>query len=134
MDDLKNIIKTINLQRYDFYRLYLDYSKKKQRNTITSVNKVFSFDSGKIKGYNTPNGNDTDNKILERNIKNNYILNNDNYYYSNDEDQIKTINRRTFIYPEYNKIGNKDPALKETKLPIELIILLSKFKEVKCLP
>ena len=133
MDDLKNIIKTINLQRYDFYRLYLDYSKKKQRNTITSVNKVFSFDSGKIKGYNTPNGNDTDNKILERNIKNNYILNNDNYYYSNDEDQIKTINRRTFIYPEYNKIGNKDPALKETKLPIELIILLSKFKEVNCL-
>jgi len=132
MDDLKNIIKKINLQRYDFYRLYLDYSKKKQRNTVTSMNKISFFDSGKMKGIETPKDIDENNKILENKIKNNHILNNDNYY-SNDEDQIKTINRRTFIYPEYNKIGNKDPGLNKTELPIEIIILLSKFKEVNCL-
>ena len=85
-----------------------------------------------MKGIETPKDIDENNKILENKIKNNHILNNDNYY-SNDENQIKTINRRTFIYPEYNKIGNKDPGLNKTELPIEIIILLSKFKEVNCL-
>ena len=133
MDDLKNIIKKINLQQYDFYRLYLDYSKKKQRNSVTYLNKSLTFDIEKMKEFNySDNNNNSINKKLENNIKNNYILNNNNNY-SNDEEQIKTITRKTFIYPKYNKIGNKDPGLNKTELPIEIIILLSKFKEVNCL-
>ena len=132
MDDLKNIINKINLRKYDFYRLYLDYSKKKQRNSITHLNTSLTFYSETIKKVNNSNNNNWSKKKLENNIKNNYVLNVENNY-SNDEDTKKQITRNIFIYPEYNKMGNKDPCLNETELPIELIILLSKFKEVNCL-
>ena len=37
MDDLKTIIKKINFQKYDFYRLYLDYGKNKIKRSSVSL-------------------------------------------------------------------------------------------------
>ena len=123
IDDLKNIIKRINLQQYDFYRLYTDFSQKKKKTTISSTNKT-QVKSSQI----------NDNKTLEKNIKNNYVLNNEYSYINEDkENDIKIISKKIFIYPEYNKIGNKDPGLNKTELPIELILILRKLKDVRTL-
>ena len=123
IDDLKNIIKRINLQQYDFYRLYTDFSLKKKKTTISSTNKT-QVKSSQI----------NDNKTLEKNIKNNYVLNNEYSYINEDkENDIKIISKKIFIYPEYNKIGNKDPGLNKTELPIELILILRKLKDVRTL-
>ena len=135
IDDLKNIIKTINLQKYDFYRLYLDYAQTKKRNSISNslLNKTKSNDNMlKLNDIIPKPKISFDQKILNKNIKSNYVLNNENNY-SNEEENIKIVSKRTFIYPNYNKIGNKDPNLDKAKLPIELILLLRKFKEVSCL-
>ena len=113
IDDLKNITKKINLQKYDFYRLYLDFNKNnKKRNTISNVNK--------------------NSKTLETNAKNNLVLNNE-LNYLKEEESTKTITRNIFIYQEKNKLGNKGIDLNKTELPIELLMLLSKLKQVKCL-
>ena len=129
IDDLKNITKKINLQKYDFYRLYLDFNKNnKKRNTISNVNKNSTFIFSKTQENNL----NRDCKTLESNVKNNFVLNND-FNYLKEEESIKTITRNTFIYPEYNKIGNKGIDLNKTELPIELLMLLSKLKQVKCL-
>ena len=123
IDDLKNIIKRINLQQYDFYRLYTDFSLKKKKTTISSTNKT-QVKSSQI----------NDNKTLEKNIKNNYVLNNEYSYINEDkENDIKIISKKIFIYPKYNKIGNKDPGLNKTELPIELILILRKLKDVRTL-
>ena len=129
IDDLKNITKKINLQKYDFYRLYLDFNKNnKKRNTISNVNK----NSTSLFSKTQENNLNRDCKTLESNVKNNFVLNND-FNYLKEEESIKTITRNTFIYPEYNKIGNKGIDLNKTELPIELLMLLSKLKQVKCL-
>ena len=133
MDDLKKNIKKINFQRYDFYRIFLDYARKKKRNSVSMMNKSSIFNSNK-KELNVSDDitKENNNKILVNNIKSNYILNNENNY-SKEEDHAKILSRNTFIYPEYNKIGDKDPLINKNELPIEIIMLLSKFKEVKCL-
>ena len=129
IDDLKNITKKINLQKYDFYRLYLDFNKNnKKRNTISNINKNSTSLFSKAQENNL----NRDCKTLESNVKNNFVLNND-FNYLKEEESIKTITRNTFIYPEYNKIGNKGIDLNKTELPIELLMLLSKLKQVKCL-
>ena len=123
IDDLKNIIKKIHLQQYDFYRLYTDFSQIRK--------KTVSYNKTKIKSSQL----DIKEK-LEINIKKNYVLNNDyKYFYINEdkENDVKIISKKVFIYPEYNKIGNKDPGLNKTDLPIELIMILSKFKDVNTL-
>jgi len=122
IDDLKNIIKKINLQQYDFYRLYVDFNQIRKKTVV--FNK-------------TQNSSQLDNKnILEENIKSNYVLNNDytNLYINEDkENDLKLISKKIFIYPDYNKIGNKDQGLNKTDLPIELILILSKLREVNTL-
>ena len=122
IDELKNIIKKIHLQQYDFYRLYVDFNQIKKKTVV--FNK-------------TQNSSQLDNKnILEENIKTNYVLNNDNtnlYINEDKENDLKIISKKIFIYPEYNKIGNKDLGLNKTELPIELILILRKFKEVNTL-
>ena len=129
IDDLKNITKKINLQKYDFYRLYLDFNKNnKKRKTISNINKNSTSLFSKAQENNL----NRDCKTLESNVKNNFVLNND-FNYLKEEESIKTITRNTFIYPEYNKIGNKGIDLNKTELPIELLMLLSKLKQVKCL-
>ena len=133
MDDLKKNIKKINFQRYDFYRIFLDYARKKKRNSVSMMNKSSIFNSNKKELYVSDDiAKENNNKILVNNIKSNYILNNENNY-SKEEDHAKILSRNTFIYPEYNKIGDKDPLINKNELPIEIIMLLSKFKEVKCL-
>ena len=121
IDDIKNIIKKIHLQQYDFYRLYTDFSSMRR--------KTVPYNKTKIKSSKLDNK-----EILEKNIKKNYILNNDDNYINEDtENDIKIISKKIFIYPEYNKIGNKDPGLNKTDLPIELIMILRKFKDVNTL-
>ena len=134
MDDLKKMVKKINFLKYDFYRLYLDTNRKKQRNSVSFANKSFTFDYDKrIEINESLDITKTNNfKRLEKNIKRFYTLSNESNN-SNSEDFLKTLSRRTFIYPEYNKVGTKDPGLNKTELPVELIILLSKLREVKCL-
>ena len=129
IDDLKNITKKINLQKYDFYRLYLDFNKNnKKRNTISNVNKNSTFLFSKTQENNL----NKEHKTLETNAMNNLVLNNE-LNYLKEEESTKTITKNTFIYPEYNKIGNKGVDLNKTELPIELLMLLSKLKQVKCL-
>ena len=130
MDDLKTIIKKINFQKYDFYRLYLDYGKNKiKRSSVSLTNdtlfcsKLINFEENQ-KIYNED--------ILEKNIKYNNTLNSASNF-SNKNDKIKILSKKTFIYPEYNKIGNRDPMLNETEIPVELIILMSKLQSVQCL-
>ena len=130
MDDLKTIIKKINFQKYDFYRLYLDYGKNKIKRSSVSLTNDTLFCSKLInleenqKIYNED--------ILEKNIKYNNTLNSASNF-SNKNDKTKILSKKTFIYPEYNKIGNRDPMLNETEIPVELIMLMSKLQNVQCL-
>lgn len=144
IDDIKKKIKKINFQKYLFGRLYLKLpttiNKKKDANSSLLMNQSKSTDISSIKDINDSTfeleEHNFNNKMyetfLEKNIKSNFILNG-KCIYTREEEPQKPLTKENFIYPEYNKIGGKDLKLNKTELPIELIMLLSKLKEVKCL-
>ena len=149
IDDLKKRIKAIKFEKYDFIQIYFnqDNSKKKvnkkkgenssdfnkSKSTYNSsikdakVNNNIIFESEEISGHKNMEEN-----IIEKNIKNNYILNNQNYY-SKENVQKKILKKENFSYPNYNKSKSKDVKTSKKELPIELILLLYKLKEVTCL-
>ena len=149
IDDLKKRIKAIKFEKYDFIQIYFnqDNSKKKvnkkkgenssdfnkSKSTYNSsikdakVNNNVIFESEEISGHKNMEEN-----IIEKNIKNNYILNNQNYY-SKENVQKKILKKENFSYPNYNKSKSKDVKTSKKELPIELILLLYKLKEVTCL-
>ena len=129
IEDLKNIIKKINFPQYDFYRLYLDFSKKNNKRNSISSSSINTKISNDIKQENNLSMNY---KNLETNIKNYFVLNNE-LSYLKDEESSKAITRNKFIYPEYNKNIHKNFDIKKIELPIELIMLLSKLRQVNCL-
>ena len=145
IDDIKKKIKKINFQKYLFGRLYIKNqpttnNKKKDANSSLLMNQSKSTDMSSIKDINDSTfeleENNFNNKIyetfLEKNIKSNLILNG-KCIYTREEEPQKPLTKENFIYPEYNKTGGKDLKLNKTELPIELIMLLSKLKEVTCL-
>ena len=129
IEDLKNIIKKINFPQYDFYRLYLDFSKKNNKRNSISSSSINTKISNDIKQENNLSMNY---KNLETNIKNYFVLNNE-LSYLKEEESSKAITRNKFIYPEYNKNIHKNFDIKKIELPIELIMLLSKLRQVNCL-
>ena len=117
IDDLKKRIKAINFQKYgDFIQIYINHDTIKDR-------------------INKQNAEDTDNsnkKNIISKIQKNYVLNSQNYY-SKEFDHRKVLKKENFLYPSYNKSRSKDVKPDKKGLPIELILLLYKLKEVTCL-
>ena len=117
IDDLKKRIKAINFQKYgDFIQIYINHDTIKDR-------------------INKKNAEDTDNsnkKNIISKIQKNYVLNSQNYY-SKEFDHRKVLKKENFLYPSCNKSRSKDVKPDKKGLPIELILLLYKLKEVTCL-
>ena len=117
IDDLKKRIKAINFQKYgDFIQIYINHDTIKDR-------------------INKQNAEDTDNsnkKNIISKIQKNYVLNSQNYY-SKEFDHRKVLKKENFLYPSCNKSRSKDVKPDKKGLPIELILLLYKLKEVTCL-
>ena len=150
IDDLKKRIKAIKFEKYDFIQIYFnqDNSKKKvnkkKGENSSDFNKSKSTYNSSIKDAKVNNNNiifeseeisghkNMEENIIEKNIKNNYILNNQNYY-SKENVQKKILKKENFSYPNYNKSKSKDVKTSKKELPIELILLLYKLKEVTCL-
>ena len=144
IDDLKKRIKAIKFEKYDFIQIYFnqDNSKKKvnkkKGENSSDFNKSKSTYNSSIKDAKVNNNNiifeseeisghkNMEENIIEKNIKNNYILNNQNYY-SKENVQKKILKKENFSYPNYNKSKSKDVKTSKKELPIELILLLYKL-------
>ena len=144
VEELKARIKKINLQKYDFYKIYVnDKSLKKNKevnNSSSLMNQSKSTDNSSMKDYNDSiiesDEGSYDKKIyehtLEKNIKSNSVLNSEKNYLR-EEEHKKILTQNNFQYPNYNKSASKELKLNKSDLPIEMIMLISKLKEVKCL-
>ena len=69
--------------------------------------------------------------MIEKNIKCNSILNSVDGYFKKDT-QKKVLTKNNFIYPNSSQYG-KGLKLAKDELPIELLMLLSKLRDVNCL-
>ena len=145
MEELKKRIKTINLEKYDFFQIYIDYKSlndNKDVNTSSKLNKSKSndnssmndekdidttFDSKEISSNKT-----LKERKVEKIIKCNSILNSQNNY-SKEQDHRTILTKKNFLYPNCNKAKSKDVKVNKNELPIELMLLLYKLKEVTCL-
>ena len=152
--DFKNLFSKINFEKYDFFKIYAnsEYLKSKEKEKIdgsfsrqSSQNKstTFSSLSGPIKDlFDEGSSIDENNLLFNKNHNEakgrHYIDNNiknivfssivDNYY--NEENGIKKIlTKECFCYPKYNK----NSIIEKNELPLELILILYKFKNVNTL-
>ena len=144
IDELKNRIKNINLQKYDFYKIYINQKtlkNTKEVNSFSIMNQSKSTDNSSMKDGKDCSDLESDensfNKkmsehFFEKNIKNNSVLNSENGYFR-EEEHKNVLTKDNFLYPSYNKTGSKDLKVSKNDLPIELIFLLIKLKEVKSL-
>ena len=155
--DFKNVITQINFDKYDFFKIYAnnDYLKNKDKEKI---DQTLSRGSSQCKSttfssYSTPMKDldiepyELDEKDLielnryhneakgihyidynERNIICSSMLTN-NYNYNEEEELKKLLNKECFLYPK----SNKNAMPEQIELPIELLILLDKLKNVKTL-
>ena len=149
--DFKEAIDKLDFTKYDFFKIYSndDYlkNKNKERNDINSLqskSSTFSSYSAQFKDlYDEKNSNEN-NLLIELNRYHNeqkgiyYIDNessvcsfflNNNYidYNFGEEENRKILTKECFLYP------NKNINIGKTELPIELILLLYKFKNVETL-
>ena len=148
LNDFKNVIKQINFDKYDFYKLYLN-EKVKEKNDISSSRqssqcKTNSFSRNSISFEETPEIEENNLLIginryhnqrkgvyyIDNNIKNimcSSILTND-YNYNEEELLKKTLSKENFYYPNTNKKIEENDLL-----PLELILILYKLKNVNTL-
>ena len=144
IEELKKRIKTININKHDFLQIFMDYKSLKNNkdvNTSSILNQSKSTDNSSmkdIKDYNISESEEISyNKKLngskfEKIIKRSSVLNSENKYFK--EEEHKTIlTKENFLYPNYNKSKSKDVKVNKSELPIELILLLNKLKNVTCL-
>ena len=146
IEELKKRIKTIDLNKHDFLTIYLDYKSlknKKDSKSSSVLNQSRSTDNSSMKDIK--DNIDTileleevsyskklnDNNI-ERNIKFNSVLNSESNYFK-EEEHRKILAKENFLYPNCNKNKSKEVKVNKSELPIELILLLYKLKEVTCL-
>jgi hypothetical protein len=146
IEELKKRIKTIDLNKHDFLTIYLDYKSLKNNKDSKSssvLNQSRSTDNSSMKDIK--DNIDTileleevsyskklnDNNI-ERNIKFNSVLNSESNYFK-EEEHRKILAKENFLYPNCNKNKSKEVKVNKSELPIELILLLYKLKEVTCL-
>ena len=147
--DFKEAIDKLDFTKYDFFKIYSndDYLKNKERNdknSLQSKSTTFSSYSAQIKDLFDEYNLNENNLLIELNRYHNepkgiyYIDNessvcsfflNNNYidYNFREEENIKILTKECFLYPEKNININK------TELPIELILLLYKLKNVETL-
>ena len=155
--DFKNVVTQINFDKYDFFKIYAnnDYLKNKDKEKI---DQTLSRESSQCKSttfssYSAPMKDldiepyELDEKDLivlnryhneakgihyidysERNIICSSKLTN-NYNYNEEEELKKLLNKECFLYPK----NNNNTMPEQIELPIELLILLDKLKNVKTL-
>ena len=155
--ELKNAISKISFQKYDFFKIYAnnDYLKNKNKDKIDLTlsmgssqckSTTFSSASTPFKDLYDENDELEDNNLVsEYNKYHNvargmfYIDNNvknimccsrlkEVFNYNEEEELKKILTKECFYYPKSNikNIANEN-------LPIELILLLSKLKNIKTL-
>jgi hypothetical protein len=157
IQDLQSKVKKINVEQYNFEKLYLnnDYFKTKRRSTCASTTSTNTSNSRLTSKRTTISSNisihdesseiDDSNKVYVNRCTNNptgYIyIDNDirnvmssstitsDYDYNEEEMSKKLLTKECFTYPQNQTKEN----LGQTELPIELIILLYKLKNVKSL-
>ena len=157
IQDLLTKVKKIDLEKYNFEKLYLnnDYLKAKRKSTCASISSNISNSrltskrttiSSNISSHDEASEiDDTTNKIYINRCTNNptgiiYIDNDirnvmssstitSDYDYNEEEMSKKILTKECFTYPQTQSKEN----LGQTELPIELIILLYKLKNVKSL-
>ena len=153
--DFKNLLSKIKFEKFDFFKIYAnnEYLKNKEKDKIdtsfshqSSQNKstTFSSLSGPIKDlFDESSSIDESNALflnknhnepkgihyIDNNIKNIVFSSMVNNYYNEDNGIKKILTKECFIYPKYNK----NSISEKSELPLELILILYKFKNVKTL-
>ena len=146
IDDLKKRIKTTNLQKYDFQRYYIkaNCTNIKDSNSQSILNKSKSTDNSSLKDIKELNEfGDTifeseeisyTKKItdlaLQKSIKYYSLINSENNYSREDENKF-VLTKESFQYPNVNKLVKKELKISKGELPIELLLVLYKLKDVK---
>ena len=146
IDDLKKRIKTTNLQKYDFQRYYIkvNCTNMKDSNSQSILNKSKSTDNSSLKDIKELNEfGDTifeseeisyTKKItdlaLQKSIKYYSLINSENNYSREDENKF-VLTKESFQYPNVNKLVKKELKISKGELPIELLLVLYKLKDVK---
>ena len=146
IDDLKKRIKTTNLQKYDFQRYYIkvNCTNMKDSNSQSILNKSKSTDNSSMKDIKELNEfGDTifeseeisyTKKItdlaLQKSIKYYSLINSENNYSREDENKF-ILTKESFQYPNVNKLVKKELKISKGELPIELLLVLYKLKDVK---
>ena len=146
IDDLKKRIKTTNLQKYDFQRYYIkvNCTNMKDSNSQSILNKSKSTDNSSMKDIKELNEfGDTifeseeisyTKKItdlaLQKSIKYYSLINSENNYSREDENKF-VLTKESFQYPNVNKLVKKELKISKGELPIELLLVLYKLKDVK---
>ena len=146
IDDLKKRIKTTNLQKYDFQRYYIkaNCTNIKDSNSQSILNKSKSTDNSSLKDIKELNEfGDTifeseeisyTKKItdlaLQKSIKYYSLINSENNYSQEDENKF-ILTKESFQYPNVNKLVKKELKISKGELPIELLLVLYKLKDVK---
>ena len=146
IDDLKKRIKTTNLQKYDFQRYYIkaNCTNIKDSNSQSILNKSKSTDNSSLKDIKELNEfGDTifeseeisyTKKItdlaLQKSIKYYSLINSENNYSREDENKF-ILTKESFQYPNVNKLVKKELKISKGELPIELLLVLYKLKDVK---
>ena len=146
IDDLKKRIKTTNLQKYDFQRYYIkvNCTNMKDSNSQSILNKSKSTDNSSLKDIKELNEfGDTifeseeisyTKKItdlaLQKSIKYYSLINSENNYSQEDENKF-ILTKESFQYPNVNKLVKKELKISKGELPVELLLVLYKLKDVK---
>lgn len=146
IDDLKKRIKTTNLQKYDFQRYYIkaNCTNIKDSNSQSILNKSKSTDNSSLKDIKELNEfGDTifeseeisyTKKItdlaLQKSINYYSLINSENNYSREDENKF-VLTKESFQYPNVNKLVKKELKISKGELPIELLLVLYKLKDVK---
>ena len=157
LKELKNAISKINFQKYDFFKIYINNehlkNKSKDKIDLTLSRGSSQCKSTTFSSYSTPFKDlyDENEELEENNLVNEYNKNHniargifyidnnlknimcssiltEEYIYNEEEEFKKILTKECFYYPKSNIKNTANDYL-----PIELILLLSKFKNIKTL-
>ena len=155
--DFLDTINNLNLKKYDFFKIYANYDYLKNRDK-EKIDYTFSRASSQCKSTTAYSSASNplkdlyeDSELEENNLLDlnkyhseakgiHYIdmnpkniicssLLTDDYNYNEEEELKKLLTKECFNYPK----ANKNTLTEQKELPIELILILEKFKNVKTL-
>lgn len=146
--DLEPALKNVDFKKYNFQKMFLneDYIKKRNNNSRESSKRTTVSSNVSEPKEAIDEASEYGDKNFENRYKNIskgicYIDNDNNniirssaltndYNYNEIEMSKKLLTKECFMYPSRNK-GERN-SLQGEQLPIELIILLYKLRDVKC--